>query len=801
MTRTLVFLALVVLFLLSPIPTLAQYLYLDADGDGLHTAADKMADNAIPTTVRAYLVTNRDRLGTTRTCADGTGNTINVYSYAVNLQVLGGTVTFGAASSPAPFTTDIGSKNPGDGVRNYITFADASGVGLPEGGPHLLFTVPVTGATGNPRLDVVIAATPLITATDPTYFASACMGSNSGSNIWFLGTSPGAADGEWYDVDGLAPSREVVNAPPSLAAIAGMTVDEGQVAEQAVTATDSDLNALEFSKVSGPAYMTVTTVDPGAGSAAGSIRLEPGFANAGTATGTVRASDGLASDEESFSITVNDVLRPLDLFDIPDLVMREGFTEEGTLAASNPDGGYVHFEKTVGPPFMEVHDYAPLTARLSIVVPYDQSVVGVHPATVTASDGIQSDSESFTITVTDYQYPFEGYWYGPTPRLGAEAYLYAFFYDGDGDVVTSITFDPGTIPPGDDWEFTEFLGEFAYGLLDWTPTAFGTYRFSATGTKADGTTLTVPFEVQITSVEHPPVSRPGGPYSGVIGIPVEFDGRASSDPDGDELYYFWSFGDGEIAFESVALHTYQSQGTYTVTLSVNDRYVSASASTTADIVDAYRARAFPVPGKDPIRLSSQKPTHCFGLEPVQSSYRNEDLDVSTLRLSWDGYPGGVSPIAGKSVTIEDFDRNGIPEISVCFSKEALRALFAGLPPGQQNVAVRLEGLLASGAKVRAAFRVTVAGGAALAASVSPNPLNPDAVLTFRTSAAGRVSVALYDARGRRVRTLHEGVLPAGFHDVRIDGRTDQGTRLASGVYFYVIESSEGSRRGRLAVVR
>jgi flagellar hook assembly protein FlgD len=62
-------------------------------------------------------------------------------------------------------------------------------------------------------------------------------------------------------------------------------------------------------------------------------------------------------------------------------------------------------------------------------------------------------------------------------------------------------------------------------------------------------------------------------------------------------------------------------------------------------------------------------------------------------------------------------------------------------------------------------------------------------------------VALYDARGRRVRTLHDGVLPAGFHDIRIDGRTDQGTRLSSGVYFYAIESSEGSRRGRLTVVR
>jgi PKD repeat protein len=803
MYRPLALLLTLLAFLLHPIPTLAQYMYLDSDGDGIHTAADKLADNGLPTTVRAYLITNRDRIGTTRTCADGTGNTITVYSYAVNLQALGGTVTFGAATSASPFTTDIGSNDPGDGLRNYVSFADATGTGLPEGGPHLLFTVPATGATGNPRLDIVIAASPSITATDPTYFASACLGGSSASNIWFLGTSPGAADGEWYDVDGLAPSQEVVNAPPVLSAIGNMTVDEGQATEQPVAATDPDGNALAFSKASGPAYMTVTTVDPGAGSASGTVRLAPGFADAGGAAGTVRVSDGLANDEESFTITVNNVLRPLDLFDIPDYVLREGFTEEGSLSASNPDGGYVHFEKTEGPAFMEVHDYAPLTGKISIVVPYDQSQVGVHPATVTATDGIQSDSESFTITVTDYQFPFEGYWYvGAAPRLGATAHLYAFFYDGDGDQPTSITFDPGTIPPGDARTFTQHLFEFsAYGQLDWTPTTLGTFHFSATATKADGASLTLPFEVEITQTEHPPTSNPGGPYSGLVGIPVEFDGRASSDPDGDELYFNWQFGDGHYSFDSVAQHTYLSQGTFTVTLTVFDRYTSATGSTTARILEAFEARAFTVPGQDPIRLASQKPTHCFGLEPVQSSYRNEDVDVSTLRLSWAGNTGGVAPIAGKSVTIEDFDHNGVSEISVCFSKESLRTLFATLPPGQRDVPVRLEGLLASGGRIRATFTVAVVGGSALAASVSPNPLNPDAVLSFRTSAAGRVSVALYDARGRRVRTLHDGVLPAGFHDIRIDGRTDQGTRLSSGVYFYAIESSEGSRRGRLTVVR
>jgi flagellar hook assembly protein FlgD len=46
-----------------------------------------------------------------------------------------------------------------------------------------------------------------------------------------------------------------------------------------------------------------------------------------------------------------------------------------------------------------------------------------------------------------------------------------------------------------------------------------------------------------------------------------------------------------------------------------------------------------------------------------------------------------------------------------------------------------------------------------------------------------VEVAVYDLRGRRVRSLIRGSLRGGDHDVTWNGRDEGGRAVASGVYF------------------
>ena len=62
------------------------------------------------------------------------------------------------------------------------------------------------------------------------------------------------------------------------------------------------------------------------------------------------------------------------------------------------------------------------------------------------------------------------------------------------------------------------------------------------------------------------------PRYGQTPLKVSFDGRKSSDPDGNPLTYQWNFGDGTTATGATATHTYTTDKTYYATLRVQDNH-------------------------------------------------------------------------------------------------------------------------------------------------------------------------------------------------------------------------------------
>lgn len=73
--------------------------------------------------------------------------------------------------------------------------------------------------------------------------------------------------------------------------------------------------------------------------------------------------------------------------------------------------------------------------------------------------------------------------------------------------------------------------------------------------------------------------------------------------------------------------------------------------------------------------------------------------------------------------------------------------------------------------------------------VAPNPAASSAVFEFAIGSAGRVRLAIYDVRGRRVRLLVDGVRAAGVHGASWDGRDERGARAGAGVYLARIEAA------------
>jgi PKD repeat protein len=116
----------------------------------------------------------------------------------------------------------------------------------------------------------------------------------------------------------------------------------------------------------------------------------------------------------------------------------------------------------------------------------------------------------------------------------------------------------------------------------------GTDTVRVTVTDKDGGAGTAKTPVSVATANRPPTAAPGGPYTGIEGAAVAFNGGGSSDPDGDPITYAWAFGDGTTGTGATPSHTYADNGTYTVSLTVTDSKGAASAAvtTTATIANA-----------------------------------------------------------------------------------------------------------------------------------------------------------------------------------------------------------------------
>ncbi|HMS33382.1 MAG TPA: T9SS type A sorting domain-containing protein [Ignavibacteria bacterium] len=78
----------------------------------------------------------------------------------------------------------------------------------------------------------------------------------------------------------------------------------------------------------------------------------------------------------------------------------------------------------------------------------------------------------------------------------------------------------------------------------------------------------------------------------------------------------------------------------------------------------------------------------------------------------------------------------------------------------------------------------------------PNPFNPSTNLGFGISDWGFVSLKVYDALGKVVRTLVNEYKPVGFYSVEFDG-----SDLPSGIYFYRLEAGKYSGTKRMILLK
>jgi hypothetical protein len=83
----------------------------------------------------------------------------------------------------------------------------------------------------------------------------------------------------------------------------------------------------------------------------------------------------------------------------------------------------------------------------------------------------------------------------------------------------------------------------------------------------------------------------------------------------------------------------------------------------------------------------------------------------------------------------------------------------------------------------------------------PNPFNPTTTIKYDLRAEGHVHLAVYDVRGRLVRTLIDRVEAVGHRSAIWDGTDQNGQAVASGVYVYRFKTGQFIRSRKMLLIK
>ena len=88
----------------------------------------------------------------------------------------------------------------------------------------------------------------------------------------------------------------------------------------------------------------------------------------------------------------------------------------------------------------------------------------------------------------------------------------------------------------------------------------------------------------------------------------------------------------------------------------------------------------------------------------------------------------------------------------------------------------------------------------------PNPFNPETWIPYQLAKDSDLTIRIYDASGKVVRTLHSGFKKSGYYISRDkaahwDGKNEFGEKVASGVYFYELVTPAFKQTRKLVVIK
>ena len=355
------FLAPMLVSLLLAPAAMAQYVFLDANGDGVNDASDQLNLTG-PTTLDVWIVTNQNRDGSTATCTTDNSEPLTINSYEIVLLVQHGKIRFGPMRNRLPFTATPVCFAGYEDTTNTSVYHNGWGYRdiLPPG-RYLVASLTVDVLEGDPTLS--FAGHSPLEPVDLTEFGTQCTGPDY-DNTYVLGE-------EFFDASGIG--RPLANAGGPYNGLVGRDIEfDGR------RSSDSDGDPLAYA----------WSFDDG-GAASGAVVLHA-FAVAGAHTATLTVSSPSGSDTDQADVTVAAPSVPVANAGGPYAGRPGALIFFDGSASFDPDGDPLDYQWKFG-------DGGSARGQLP---QYIYSSVGVYTVTLTVRDMSSASTATTTATIT-----------------------------------------------------------------------------------------------------------------------------------------------------------------------------------------------------------------------------------------------------------------------------------------------------------------------------------------------------------------------------------------------------------------
>ncbi len=257
--------------------------------------------------------------------------------------------------------------------------------------------------------------------------------------------------------------------------------------------------------------------------------------------------------------------------------------------------------------------------------------------------------------------------------------------------------------------------------------------------------------------------------SGETPLLVDFTGGNSMDADGYIDIYHWDFGDGNAANTANPSHTYMTEGTYTVSLTVTDDDGATDVTQLSITVTE--------PAEPPVARFT------YAANDLMVDFTDTSTDDgAVVGWDWDFGDGNTANIANPSHT---YMTAGTYTVSLTVTDD-----MGDSDAASQDVTVRADIVLS--AEMPETFALSYN---------YPNPFNATTTIGFALPETSDVLLEVYDLMGRRISVLVEGQFGTGHYERVWDLRSETGEHVASGIYLYRLRAGSFDTIRRMVFIK